>query len=58
MMALARGTRAHAREEAAVAIHEAMRGGSSNADAIAAVVATVEDYFLGWYDGDAERGFR
>jgi Putative lumazine-binding len=42
-------------EEAAVAIDEATPGGATNAEATAAVVATVEDYFLGWYDGDTER---
>jgi putative lumazine-binding protein len=31
------------------------RTGSTDADAEAAVTATVEDYFLGWYDGDPER---
>jgi Putative lumazine-binding len=38
-----------------MAIDDAIRDGRGDADAAAAVVATVEDYFLGWYDGDPER---
>ena len=38
-----------------MAVNEAGRASTSDADATAAVKAAVEDYFLGWYDGDPER---
>jgi hypothetical protein len=38
-----------------MAIDKTIRDGQRDLDAAAAVVATVEDYFLGWYDGDPER---
>jgi len=38
-----------------MAVNEAVGAGGSNAADRAEVVATVEDYFLGWYDADPER---